>query len=48
MSHPLKESDVRATHEGPSWGFMLFLIFLAMLVALGVAWAFIHPMLHPH
>jgi len=27
---------------------MLALIFLAMLVAIGIAWAFIHPLLHPH
>lgn len=35
-------------HRGPSWILMLFLIFLAMLVATGFAWLFIHPMLHPH
>jgi len=27
---------------------MLALIFLAMLVALAIAWAFIHPLLHRH
>lgn len=32
---------------GPSWILMLLLILLAMLAATGVAWAFIHPMLHP-
>ena len=32
---------------GPSWIAMLLLILLGMLVATGVAWAFIHPMLHP-
>lgn len=32
---------------GPSWILMLLLIVLAMLVATGVAWLFIHPMLHP-
>jgi len=25
---------------------MLFIIFLAMLVAMGIAWAFISPMFH--
>lgn len=32
-------------NSGPSWILMLFLIFLAMLAATGIAWAFIHPML---
>jgi len=27
---------------------MLFIIVLAMLIAAGIAWAFIHPMFHPH
>jgi len=27
---------------------MLLLILLAMLIALGIAWLFITPMLHPH
>jgi hypothetical protein len=34
--------------EGPSWGFMLGLIALAMVVALAIAWAFIHPLLNRH
>lgn len=33
---------------GPSWGLMLLIILLAMLVALGIAWAFITPLLHRH
>jgi hypothetical protein len=37
-----------APHPGPSWGFMLALIFLAMLVAIGIAWLFIHPLLQRH
>jgi hypothetical protein len=40
--------DPQAAHDGPSWFFMLFLIFLAMLVALGIAWAFISPLVHRH
>ncbi|HEX4008086.1 MAG TPA: hypothetical protein VHX60_18070 [Acidobacteriaceae bacterium] len=40
--------DSEATPRGPSWGLMLALIALAMLLAIGIAWAFIHPMLHPH
>jgi len=32
---------------GPSWILMLLLILLGMLAATGIAWAFIHPMLHP-
>jgi len=27
---------------------MLALIFLAMLIAIGFAWIFIHPLLHRH
>jgi len=27
---------------------MLALIFLAILIAIGFAWLFIHPLLHPH
>lgn len=34
--------------SGPSWLLMLFILFLAILAAAGIAWAFIHPMLHPH
>lgn len=34
--------------SGPSWGLMLLIILLAMLVALGIAWAFITPLLHRH
>lgn len=36
------------THEGPSWGLMLGLLFLAMLVASGIAWLFIHPFFTRH
>jgi hypothetical protein len=43
-----KEPGSPPNHEGPSWGLMLALIFLAMLVAIAIAWAFIHPLLHPH
>jgi hypothetical protein len=42
------EHDSKAAPEGPSWGLMLFVILLAMLVAVAIAWAFIHPMLHRH
>jgi hypothetical protein len=38
----------RPEHPGPSWGFMLALIFFAILVAIGFAWVFIHPLLHRH
>ncbi len=34
-------------HSGPSWILILLMILLAMLVATGIAWAFIDPMLHP-
>lgn len=40
--------DAQATREGPSWGLMLFFIGLAMLVAIAIAWLFIHPLLHRH
>ncbi|HTW48459.1 MAG TPA: hypothetical protein VMD92_10940 [Acidobacteriaceae bacterium] len=40
--------DSQATPRGPSWGLMLFLILLAMLVAVAIAWAFITPLLHRH
>lgn len=46
---PLKDSlHMQATPSGPSWGLMVFLIVLAMLVALAIAWAFITPLLHRH
>ncbi len=34
--------------QGISWFTMLLLILLAMLIAIGIAWLFITPMLHPH
>lgn len=34
--------------QGPSWFLMLLIILLAMLIAIGIAWLFITPMLHPH
>jgi len=40
--------DSQATHSGPSWGLMLFLLVLAILAAFGIAWAFITPLLHRH
>jgi hypothetical protein len=47
----MAESDSRdpqATRRGPSWGFMLFLLLLAMVVATVIAWAFVTPMMHRH
>lgn len=41
-------SDPQATPRGPSWGLMVFLIFLAILVAFVIAWAFVTPLLHRH
>jgi hypothetical protein len=43
---PENSSDPQATPRGPSWGAMVFLILLAMLVAVAIAWAFITPLLH--
>jgi hypothetical protein len=51
VTDPQKEASPQATpshRDGPSWGLMLALIFLAMLVATGFAWLFIHPLLHRH
>lgn len=49
MDVPEKErQDERPTHPGPSWLLMLSLIFLAMLVAVAIAWAFVTPLLHRH
>ncbi|MFZ0631218.1 MAG: hypothetical protein WA399_01665 [Acidobacteriaceae bacterium] len=48
MPSPQHNHEDQATPSGPSWGLMLFFIFLAMLIAAGIAWAFIHPMFHPH
>jgi hypothetical protein len=48
MPIPPKDEKPQATHPGPSWLLMLSLILLAMLVALGIAWAFIAPLLHRH
>ncbi|HUB20213.1 MAG TPA: hypothetical protein VL990_16335 [Acidobacteriaceae bacterium] len=47
MTNPEKNPSPQATpqRQGPSWGFMLGLIVLAMLVATGIAWLFIHPFL---
>jgi len=42
-----RRRDSQATHSGPSWGLMLFFIGLAIVVALIIAWLFIHPLLHP-
>jgi hypothetical protein len=43
-----QNSDSQATSSGPSWGLMLFFILLGMVIAAGIAWAFIHPMFHQH
>ncbi|MGA8532344.1 MAG: hypothetical protein WB622_21640 [Acidobacteriaceae bacterium] len=48
MTPPRESHDPQATSRGPSWGLMLFFILLAMVLAAGIAWAFIHPMFHPH
>jgi len=34
--------------SGPSWGLMLAVIFAAMLVAIAIAWRFIHSFQRPH
>jgi hypothetical protein len=48
MTDPSPSREPRAAQPGPSWGLMLFIIGMAMLLALGIAWAFIHPLLHRH
>jgi hypothetical protein len=37
-------------YSGPSWSTMLVLLFLAILVAIGIAYWLIHPFFpqHPH
>lgn len=46
---PDKNSPNRqATPSGPSWGLMVFLIFLAIGIAFVIAWAFVTPLLHRH
>jgi hypothetical protein len=35
-------------HNGPSWGLMLALLFLAILVASGIAYWLIYPFIHQH
>jgi hypothetical protein len=43
-----RESEATPEHRGPSWALMLFLILLAMLVAVVIAWSFIrHFQVHP-
>lgn len=42
-----RDQDNPEPQGGPSWLLMLLLIAVAILVAIGVAEAFIHPMLHP-
>jgi hypothetical protein len=41
------DPDNPNSRGGPSWILMLLLIALAILLAIGIAEAFIHPMLHP-
>jgi hypothetical protein len=52
VTTPQKESNPEATsrqnHPAPPWALMLAVIFLAILIAIGFAWLFIHPLLHPH
>jgi hypothetical protein len=48
VSSPPENPEPQATSTGPSWGLMLFFILLGMLIAAGIAWAFIHPMFHQH
>ncbi|HEX4066681.1 MAG TPA: hypothetical protein VHZ09_11720 [Acidobacteriaceae bacterium] len=47
-----KNRDSQATPEprdqGPSWILMLLIIFFAILVASGIAWAFTHRFFEPH
>jgi hypothetical protein len=35
-------------YSGPSWATMLVLLFLAILIASGIAYWLIHPFVHPH
>ncbi|MFP5226648.1 MAG: hypothetical protein ACLGXA_03395 [Acidobacteriota bacterium] len=46
--NPSDQATPREPHPGPSWGLMLALIFLAMLLAIGIAWLFIHPFMTRH
>lgn len=48
VTPPRKNHESQATPGGPSWSLMLFLIFLAMLLATGIAWAFTHKFLPHH
>jgi hypothetical protein len=48
MTNSSHSRDPQATRSGPSWVVMLFLIALAMLIATGIAWAFVTPALHRH
>jgi len=45
---PHEEQPPEEPSWGPSWGMMLVFIGLAMVIALAIAWAFIHPLLHRH
>jgi hypothetical protein len=40
--------DPEQSHHasGPSWATMLILLFLAILVAIGIAYLMIHPYIH--
>ncbi|MGA8108928.1 MAG: hypothetical protein WBD46_16805 [Acidobacteriaceae bacterium] len=48
VTHPRKNRDSQTTPQpnshpsGPSWSLMLFIIFLAMLLATAIAWGFTH------
>ncbi|HVW77419.1 MAG TPA: hypothetical protein VHB45_07390 [Alloacidobacterium sp.] len=35
-------------HQGPSWGTMLVFLFLAILVAIGIAFWMLYPFFHRH
>jgi hypothetical protein len=42
-------NDEQRQHTGgPSWGAMLALLFLAILIATGIAYWLVHPFLHQH
>ncbi|MGA7886908.1 MAG: hypothetical protein WCA44_14275 [Acidobacteriaceae bacterium] len=47
LANMAREEEDNPRASGPSWILMLLLIALGIVVAIVIAEAFIHPMLHP-
>lgn len=48
QENPNSQATPPQSHQGLSWSLMLGLIVLAIVIAIVIAWAFIHPLLQRH